>query len=74
MAQVQLAPTSKAGVALDSSYAVNCLDMFLSTKSLNPTHYDVILFNFGLHDIDYLKRYPEVSFITFNGSGISIKR
>ena len=59
--QVQLAPMSKAGVALDSAYAVDCLDMFLSTKTLQPTRYDVILFNFGLHDIDYLKIYPEVN-------------
>ena len=60
--QVQLAPMSKAGVALDSTYAVDCLDMFLSTKTLQPTRYDVILFNFGLHDIDYLKIYPEVNY------------
>ncbi|XP_066929709.1 myb-like protein V [Clytia hemisphaerica] len=57
--QVQLAPSSKAGAAMDSSYGRQCLDYFLSTISLRPTQYDVILFNFGLHDIDYLDKYPE---------------
>ena len=58
--QVQLAPSSKAGAAMDSAYGRQCLDYFLSTISLRPTQYDVILFNFGLHDIDYLDKYPEV--------------
>ena len=60
--QVQLAPYSKAGVALDSSYALQCLHMFLTTIDLTPTHYDVVVFNFGLHDIDYLEKYPEVRY------------
>lgn len=59
--QVQLSPSSKAGVALDSRYGLQCLSMILSTINLLPTYYDVILFNFGLHDIDYLDKYPEVT-------------
>ncbi|XP_057309181.1 uncharacterized protein LOC130647365 [Hydractinia symbiolongicarpus] len=57
--QVQLAPASKAGVALDTTYGVRCLSMFLTTSSLIPTHYDVVVLNYGLHDIDYLEKYPE---------------
>lgn len=57
--QVQLAPASKAGVALDTTYGVRCLNMFLTTSSLVPTHYDVVVLNYGLHDIDYLEKYPE---------------
>ena len=57
---MQLTPSSKAGVALDSSYGLQCLEMFLATSDLTPTYYDVIVFNFGLHDIDYLEKYPEV--------------
>ncbi|XP_065651420.1 uncharacterized protein LOC100209737 isoform X2 [Hydra vulgaris] len=59
LCQVQLTPSSKAGVALDSAYGLQCLDMFLATSDLIPTYYDVIIFNFGLHDIDYLEKYPE---------------
>ena len=58
---VQLSPFSKSGVALDSSYGLHCLPMILTTTSLTPTRFDVILFNFGLHDINYIDEYPEVS-------------
>ena len=34
--------------------------MMLSTTSLEPTHYDAVVFNFGMHDIDYSKLFPEV--------------
>lgn len=30
---------------------------------MEPTMYDAILFNFGMHDIDYSKRFPEVSYV-----------
>ena len=48
---------------MDSAYGRQCLDYFLSTISLRPTQYDVVLFNFGLHDIDYLDKYPEVCYL-----------
>lgn len=56
---VQIAPFSKSGVALDSSYALQCLPLLLSTSNLTPTRFDAIIFNFGLHDINYLNIFPE---------------
>ena len=35
--------------------------MMLHTTALEPTSYDAIVFNFGMHDIDYSKLFPEVS-------------
>ena len=57
---VQLSPFSRAGCALDSSYGLQCLPLFLSTTNLSPTRYDVISFNFGMHDVDYSGHFPEV--------------
>ena len=62
--QIQLSPSSKGGVALDSLYGEQCIEMFLSTTDFTPTTYDVIVFNFGLHDIDVLQRFPEVIILT----------
>ena len=36
------------------------MSMMLRTTALEPTTYDAIVFNFGMHDIDYSKRFPEV--------------
>lgn len=52
--QVQHAPWDHAdGGALDSKYGFQCLQLFLLTAMLEPTSYDVIIFNFGMHDINY---------------------
>ena len=58
--QVQHAPWDTTdGGALDSKYGVQCLELFLSTVMLEPTRYDVIIFNFGMHDIEYNGLLPE---------------
>ena len=58
--QVQHAPWDVTdGGALDSKYGLQCLDMFLQTSMLEPTTYDVIIFNFGMHDINFSGKYPE---------------
>lgn len=58
--QVQHAPWDVIdGGALDSKYGLQCLDMFLQTSTLEPTTYDVIIFNFGMHDINYSGNFPE---------------
>ena len=46
---------------MDSRYGLQCLSMMLHTTALEPTSYDAIVFNFGMHDIDYSKLFPEVS-------------
>ena len=51
--QVQHAPwDQRDGGALDSKYGLQCLRIFLQTVMLEPTKYDVIIFNFGMHDIN----------------------
>ena len=60
LCQVQHAPFAKGSGAVDSRYGLQCLSMMLSTTSLEPTHYDAVVFNFGMHDIDYSKLFPEV--------------
>ena len=58
--QVQNAPWGNLdGGALDSKYGLKCLQMFLSTVMLEPTSYDVIIFNFGLHDLNFNGKWPE---------------
>ena len=47
------------GGALDSKYGLQCLQFLLSTSNLDPVRYDVIVFNFGLHDVDYGGSSPE---------------
>ena len=59
--QVQRAPwdhTDRGG-ALDSKYGLQCLQLFLFTTMLETTSYDIIIFNFGIHDIDYSGKWPE---------------
>ena len=52
--QVQHAPWDRTdGGAKDSNYGLQCLHLFLQTAMLEPTRYDVIIFNFGMHDINY---------------------
>ena len=52
--QVQHAPWDGTdGGAKDSKYGLQCLRLFLQTAMLQPTKYDVIIFNFGMHDINY---------------------
>ena len=51
--QVQHAPWDyKDGGALDSKYGLQCLRLFLLTTMLETTSYDIIIFNFGMHDIN----------------------
>ena len=57
--QVQHAPWGTDGGAKDSNYGLQCLHLFLHTAMLEPTRYDVIIFNFGLHDINYSGEHPE---------------
>lgn len=58
--QVQHAPWDhKDGGALDSKYGRQCLSLFLMTVMMEPTTYDVIIFNFGLHDVNYNGEWPE---------------
>lgn len=58
--QVQHAPWDhRDGGALDSKYGIRCLPLFLSTDMLEPTSYDVIIFNFGLHDVNYAGEWIE---------------
>ena len=58
--QVQHAPWDKTdGGAKDSKYGLQCLRLFLQTAMLEPTRYDVIIFNFGIHDINYSGHWPE---------------
>ncbi|XP_068705268.1 uncharacterized protein [Montipora foliosa] len=59
LCQVQHAPFAKGSGAVDSRYGVKCLSMILATTALEPTNYDAIVFNFGMHDIDYSKVFPE---------------
>ncbi|EDO47604.1 predicted protein [Nematostella vectensis] len=47
------------GGALDSSHGLDCLDISLSSSLGLPVVYDVIVFNFGLHDIDCSGDMPE---------------
>ena len=57
---VQVAPFSKGGAALDSRYGLECIKFLLSTTNLSPTRYDAVIFNFGMHDIDFSNLFPEV--------------
>lgn len=58
--QVQHAPWDRTdGGAKDSNYGLQCLHLFLHTAMLEPTRYDVIIFNFGMHDIDYSGNHSE---------------
>ena len=58
--QVQHAPWDhRDGGALDSKYGLQCLQLFLLTAMLETTSYDIIIFNFGMHDINYSGEWPE---------------
>ena len=58
--QVQHAPWDRTnGGALDSKYGLQCLRLFLQTAMLETTKYDVIIFNFGMHDINYNGNWSE---------------
>ena len=49
--QVQHAPWGvRGGGALDSKYGLQCLHILLRTAMLEPTNYNIIIFNFGFHD------------------------
>lgn len=57
--QVQHAPwDTRDGGAQDSNYGLQCLRLFLQTAMLEPTRYDVIIFNFGFHDITCNDSWP----------------
>ena len=58
--QVQHAPWDQVdGGLLDSKYGLRCLRLFLQTAMLEPTRYDVIIFNFGLHNVECSGKWPE---------------
>ena len=58
--QVQHSPWDQwDGGVLDSKYGLRCLRLFLQTAMLEPTRYDVIIFNFGFHDIECSGKWPE---------------
>ena len=63
------------GGARDSRYGLHCLPMFLRTTSGNSTFYDVIFFNFGLHDITYLydKKFMDITLEEYSSNLASIK-
>lgn len=61
LCQVQHAPFAKGSGAVDSRYGLKCLSMMLHTTTLERTSYDAVVFNFGMHDINYSKMFPEVS-------------
>ena len=63
--QVQHAPFSSGSGAMDSRYGLQCLPMMLRTTDLERTHYDAVVFNFGLHDVNYSGRFPEVTKLIF---------
>ncbi|KAK3723794.1 hypothetical protein QZH41_007103 [Actinostola sp. cb2023] len=47
------------GGALDTKYAIKCLRLFLTSNLLEQVFYDVIVFNFGLHDANFNFDSPE---------------
>ncbi|XP_022809635.1 uncharacterized protein LOC111346630 [Stylophora pistillata] len=73
LCQVQHAPFAKGSGAVDSRYGLQCLSMMLSTTSLEPTHYDAVVFNFGMHDIDYSKLFPE-EFVPIEDYGQNLRK
>lgn len=46
------APWAGDGGSLDTRYILQCLPLLLSSSVYEPVHYDVIIFNAGLHDVD----------------------
>ena len=55
--QVQHAPSAGGGGADDTPYGLQCivhpLESFIRTARYEPAHFDLITFNFGLHDMEY---------------------
>lgn len=49
---VHHAPWAGDGGSLDTRYILQCLPLFLSSSVYEPVHYDAIIFNAGLHDVD----------------------
>ncbi|KAJ7337198.1 hypothetical protein OS493_010055 [Desmophyllum pertusum] len=49
---VHHAPWSGDGGSLDTRYILQCLPLLLSSSVYEPVHYDAIIFNAGLHDVD----------------------
>ena len=58
---VHHAPWAGDGGSLDTSYILQCLPMFLSSSFYEPVHYDAIIFNSGLHDVDCCDFHSEVT-------------
>lgn len=50
IALVQHAPWGGDGGAEETTYGLACLDFFLHSPSGMPAHFDLVLFNFGMHD------------------------
>ena len=49
---VHHAPWAGDGGSLDTRYILQCLPLLLSSSVYEPVHYDAIIFNAGLHDVD----------------------
>lgn len=58
---VHHSPWSGDGGSLDTRYILQCLPMLLSSSVFEPVHYDAIIFNAGLHDVDCCNFSKEVN-------------
>jgi hypothetical protein len=52
VAFIQHSPHSDGGGADDVMNGVACVENWLRTQDYKPAHFDLISFNFGLHDLD----------------------
>ena len=55
------APWAGDGGSLDTRYILQCLPLLLSSSIYEPVHYDAIIFNAGLHDVDCCNFSKEVN-------------
>ena len=58
---VHHSPWAGDGGSLDTRYILQCLPMLLSSSVFEPVHYDAIIFNAGLHDVDCCNFSKEVN-------------
>ena len=58
---VHHSPWAGDGGSLDTGYILQCLPMLLSSSVYEPVHYDAIIFNAGLHDVDCCNFSKEVN-------------
>lgn len=58
---VHHSPWAGDGGSLDTRYIIQCLPLLLSSSVYEPAHYDAIIFNAGLHDVDCCNFSKEVN-------------